>query len=74
MRKSSVADAVIVRFDSMLRAAFGVGMHQRRPSPAEGLPESPMSAEVANLSELQPGDGIHQIVMLIIMLGQPSSM
>lgn len=44
MRKSSVADAVIVRFDSMLRAAFGVGMHQRRPSPAEGLPESPMSA------------------------------
>ena len=44
MRKSSVADAVIVRFDSVLRAAFGVGMRQRRSSPAEGVPHLPMSA------------------------------
>ena len=44
MRKLSPIDEFIARFDTVLRAALGTDQRQRRPSPAEGLPDPPMAA------------------------------
>lgn len=44
MRNLSPFDEVITRFDTLLRGAMGTTMRQQRPSPAEGLPDPPMSA------------------------------
>ena len=43
MRKLSPFDQVITRIDAVLRAALGTDMRRRRPSPAQGLPDPPMS-------------------------------